>query len=437
MKLSFHLRKRESGNVLFVTLIATAIIGAGLAGYLRMVSNDSYSVARSQAWNEAIPVLEAGIEEALAQLSRGTSASSMTGNGWTLAGTNYVKNNRDMGGGSKFNVRISTTHPPVIESEGFVPLPLQTNVFVARRVRVGTTGISTFMKAMATKGQIDLNGKSITTDSFDSSDPAHSTGGRYDASKRKDNGDVATNAGLVDSPGLGTAGIRGRLSTGPGGSVSIGPAGAVGDAAWHAAGNIGVQPGWSTDDMNVSFPEVVSPYTVGLPPASGNVGGTNYNYVLNGTDYSMSTLNLSGGSTNRILVMGNARLYVSGDISITDHAGIVIAPGATLKLYAAGASTALGGSGIINESGGATNFSYYGLPSNTSIDLPGNSLFAGTIYAPHADITLGHGGSTNEFVGAFVSKSVTVNGHINLHYDELLGRANSDGGYVVTAWNEY
>ncbi|HAV61175.1 MAG TPA: hypothetical protein DCY13_02280, partial [Verrucomicrobiales bacterium] len=267
--------------MLYVTLIATAIIGAALASYLRLVGNQNDSVARSQAWNRAIPVLEAGIEEALAQIAKSTSASSMVANGWTASGTNYIKN-RDLGNGDRYQVRISQVSPPVIESDGSVAVPMRPNESVTRRVRVTTRGSSFFTKALAAKGQIDLMGNNVATDSFDSSDPNYSTNGLYTAARRKDNGDVATNSGLVNSLSVGNADIRGRVSTGPGGSVSIGASGAVGNAAWHAAGNNGIQPGYATDDMNVNFPDVVAPFTIGLPPAPGIVGGTNYNYVLAG-----------------------------------------------------------------------------------------------------------------------------------------------------------
>ena len=124
MKTTSSKIRSEQGTVLFVTLIATAIIGAGLASYLKLVANQNYSVARSQAWNRAIPVLEAGIEEALAQVSKGTTASSMVANGWALSGTNYVKT-RNLTEGDRFTAKISVKSrskrsaqrcPPVVAS---------------------------------------------------------------------------------------------------------------------------------------------------------------------------------------------------------------------------------------------------------------------------------------------------------------------------------
>ncbi len=422
----------ERGTVLFVTLITTAILGLGLASYLRMVSTQNYSVARSQAWNRAIPVLEAGIEEALGQINKSTSATSFSANSWTLVGTNYVK--KHVLGDEHYVVKVSTAAKPVIEAEGFSPIPLATGEYVSRRVRATTERTSRFTKAMAADGVIDLNGNNVRSDSFDSTDPNYSNAGRYDASRNKANGDIATNGGLLQ---IGNADVMGRVSTGPGGDVEIKSNGTVGDLAWHAS-NTGIQPGYATDDMNVNFQEVLAPYPVGLPPGPGIVDGTTYDYVLSGTDtqYSMSSLSLSGSS--QVMVTGNVSLYVTGGVKIGGTASIIIATNASLKIYVAGSTTAIGGNGVVNNNTSASRFSYYGLPSNTSVSFSGNAAFTGTIYAPQAHLSLGGGGSTPyDFVGASVSRTVSMNGHFNFHYDEALGRTDTEGLFVLASWDEF
>ena len=430
----------EQGTILFVTLIATAIIGAALASYLRLVANQNYSVARSQAWNRAMPVLEAGLEEAMAQINKSASAASLVANGWVLTGTNYVK--QTAFDGEYANVKIALLAFPILESQGFTKVPLGNGDMVSRRVRATTKRTSPFTKAMAADGQIDLLGNNVTADSFDSSNVLYSVGGLYHPSIRRANGDIATNGQLLNG---GNADVYGHVATGPGGTSNFGSNGAVGDLAWHAAGNSGIQPGAAADDMNVEFPPVPVPYTLGLPPIAGAVGGTNYAYVLSGTGakYSMSSLSLSGsGSIKKILVTGDVSLHVTGNVSLSGQAGFIIAPGARLRMYVGTlsgppVSASLGGSGVVNGTGNAANFSYSGLPSNTSISFSGNAAFVGTIYAPSAALHLGGGGSTTyDFVGASVSKTVQMNGHFNFHYDENLGKATSDGYYVVTSWNE-
>ena len=137
-----------------------------------------------------------------------------------------------------------------------------------------------------------------------------------------------------------------------------------------------------------------------------------------------------------MLVTGNVTLWVTGDVNIGSGEFIEVAQGASLKLYVSGASAVIGGQGIINDTGYAKNFQYYGLPTNTSIDYKGNSAFTGTINAPQADVKLGGGGTTDyDFVGSVVANSVTLNGHFHIHYDEALQPAIPNG-YLVAAWNE-
>ena len=175
--------------------------------------------------------------------------------------------------------------------------------------------------------------------------------------------------------------------------------------------------------MTRNFPDLVAPPSSGsFTPTPGIIDGTNYQYVLGSQTYLLS--NLALGSSSKMRVIGNAVLYVTGDISMAGTAFIEISPGASLKLYAGSPSASIGGYGIINNAGNATNFQYYGLSSNTSVSLSGNRSFVGVIYAPGAALSLSAGGAdTYHFVGAAVAKTITVNGHWSFHYDENLLRA--------------
>jgi len=429
---------REQGSVMFVVLVAVVVLGILLVSYLRLVSTQSRSVARSRAWNLAIPAAEAGIEEALAQIARNTNAAGMSANSWVQDGNSFVKK-REMDG-AQYVTRIIPSDPPVIESHGFVPVPYGSRPKLERRIKVTTTNSSIFTKAMVADGVIDLRGNNIGTDSFDSSNPFYSTGGLYDFAKRRDRGDIATNSGLSDSLAAGNANIRGKVSTGYGGSVSIGANGVIGDSAWHTAGSPGIQPGMASDDMNIDLPVKEAPFLSALPPVSGTVGGTNYTYLMNGgvsgAQFALPSISLS--SSAAVLIQGKVELYVSGNIAMSGSSSIQIAPGGSLTIYAAGARTSFGGKGIINGTGSAANFSYIGLGTNTQLDFGGNADFVGTIYAPKAALTMGGGGSTTyDFVGAAVANTIKMNGHYKFHYDEALGANPTPGFYTVTSWKEF
>jgi hypothetical protein len=239
---------------------------------------------------------------------------------------------------------------------------------------------------------------------------------------------------------IGNAIIRGRLATGPKGTISIGPNGSVGSRAWVDGGNKGLQPGYFTDDMNVSFPPVGTPFSSGyFAPGSGNWNGTNYDYLLSGGKYLSSSFSASSGT---VMVSGDNVWWCTGDFKLSGNAQIIIAPGASLKLYVgqttgSGVSADISGNGVVNSTGQATNFIYYGLSSNTDLKYSGNAAFVGAVYAPNAAFTMGGGGNnTYDFVGASVTSTATLNGHFNFHYDEALGRFGPSRGYIIASWNE-
>src|SRR6266852_1026300 len=82
--------KSDSGSVLVTALVMSAVIALILGSYLTLLASRNRITMRSQAWNEAIPVLEAGIEEAFAHLHNDTG--TLTANGWSavLINSNLV-----------------------------------------------------------------------------------------------------------------------------------------------------------------------------------------------------------------------------------------------------------------------------------------------------------------------------------------------------------
>jgi choice-of-anchor A domain-containing protein len=104
----------------------------------------------------------------------------------------------------------------------------------------------------------------------------------------------------------------------------------------------------------------------------------------------------------------------------------------------AGATTSISGNGVVNDTAQAKNFAYYGLPSNTTINITGNGAFYGTIYAPQADFNLKGSGKTSvdDFTGASITKTTTMTGNFNFHYDENLIHLTTLGGYDAASWEE-
>ena len=425
----------DRGSVLIVSLLTLTILSMILASYLSMSQRQSVSVARSQAWNAAIAVAEGGVEEAMAQLNRGVGPGelNLAAIGWELkAGGNYGPQQRRYLGSSYYDVFIVPGDKPVIHSTGYTAAPFG-SAPISREVQVTTTSKAAplFAVAMVAQEKIDFKGFNTATDSFDSDNANYSSNGRYDPAKAAEAGDVASSFGLVN---IGNAKIKGKVQTGPTGNSDVGSNGSVGSAAWVNGGNIGIQPGWSANDFNVDFPEVLEPFSSGFSPVSGTVGATNYTYVLGSDNYLMTSLTLKAKEI--MYVNGNAVLYVTGDVLMQGNLSsqIIIGPGASLAVYVGGASAVFT---QVNNQGNAKNFSYYGLPANTSVTFGGNAAVIGTIYCPNADFTIGGGGTdVYDFEGSVMAKTIKMNGHYNFHYDEGLVRSGPSFGYVATSWKE-
>lgn len=440
--------RRNHGTILLIVMGVVVVLGIALAAILSLTTHENRILARTSAWNSALPAAEAGIEEAMSHLQQVHSqtlsgSGSRAINGWTASGLSFVFN-RTMDD-SQFLVGISSATTPVIMSVGQVWCP-SAGRHIERRIQVTTTGRGIFIKGLMANGKITMNGQ-FSSDSFDSLNPSFSTNGQYDPAKNSDNGDVGTNFNLPDAMDLGgQVKIYGQVSTGPAGTVKIDSQASVGSTNWVDGGNFGIQSGYYTKDMNVSFPSVIAPYTNGPAPSAGVVGGiigiggivvggTSYKYILeDGMDYRLSTLVLN--SSDKVLVRGKARLLVDQDVSISGSAFIQINTSASLELYVKKSDVSISGSAILNQSGNAANFSLWGLPGLTDIKLSGGGSLIGTIYAPQAKLSMSGGGSDElDFIGAGVVNEVNGTGHFRFHYDESLGY-NSAKNLVVASWKE-
>ncbi len=471
MNLPISPRRSRSGSTYIAVLWITMLVGIVLASYLTLVGTENTLTMRSQAWNRCIAVAEAGLEEAMAHMNSNGVTNGMLGrDGWSPSGTIYTKTAYI--DECYYYVAIDATdwlHPTVTAS-GYTPAvqnfarlsgagPFLGVVvinggevtggalpgYIGRTVRIQTTADALFTKGLVAKGWILLNGNGIRTDSYDSQDTLHSTNGVYYQPWANANGDIATASGLTNFNNIsgGNANIFGHVSTGPKGVIALGPNGMVGDFAYQTDPAHGgtVQSGYFRDDMNVTFPPVDDPFTGGYnSPQSGVVNGTNYNLVMgSGNWLSANNLKFTKGD---ILITGNAVWWVQGNLDFSGQGSIIIAPGASLKLYVGTQSGnthtfSIGGNGILNTSGTAINCQLYGLPSVSTVGYSGNATYTGTIYAPSAALSLGGGGSNNyDFMGSAVANNITLTGHFNFHYDEALGRLMPLNGYMISSWNE-
>ena len=420
---------REQATVLMVTLFMASLFGMFLVYYLNLIQGQRNLVARSQGWNAALTLAEAGAEEALAQINPGVPPPPVLNratNGWggPVNGL-YGPMTRSLAAGS-YSVVCTTDTFPIIYATGYVTIPAISGT-LSRTIRVTTTNAPLFTVGMAAKYNINFNGNGVATESFNSALPTLSSNGYYTPTLTSTNGDIASVAGLVN---VGNGNVYGEVLLGP--------------TATDTVSKNGLVTGGVYNDFNVEFPDVVLPATTWSPPSllqqpllpMLESDGVLYNYVFDGL----------GGGGDVVISSLSGNIYVGPNVhvrllvqnssnpSYVRVAGTGASAG-QLTVYMDGPSFNLSGSSSV-DSGNATNFTYFGTTNNTQIKLSGNASFTGTIYAPEASFSLGGGGSGYyNFVGASVTSTVFMNGHYKFHYDENLLRYLSRG-FVATSWSE-
>ena len=456
--LKFKPRLTRAGSILVITLLLGAILVLTLGGYLSWVRTQNLLVAESQAWNSALALAEAGIEEGMAQINVLVGTDYVT-NYLSSVSTNFPQNGtkygplltaRTLTNGSytsgSYNLIIIP--PPVgadpgagptIFSTGYTKVPMISQP-IARVVEVLTAIKPLLANGITVLSNIDVKGGNLTVDSFLSTDPNRSTNGVYNPATRMANGDMASLYGIIN---VGNGHIYGHLYTGPNGSDSIGPNGVVGDLNWVGPG---VEPGYYRNDFNMDVPDVAPPYTNGLaPPAEttntyvlGNpsLPGSSYSYYLN------TSLSLKSGETLYVAPSNNVTLYLTGSLTMQSQNSsyLSLGVGASLKLYVgttSGSATTITLTQV-NNTGDDSKLQIFGLPSTKSISWNGNAAFSGVVYAPEAFFSLGGGGNTlYDFQGACTVGSMKLNGNFSLHYDEYLRTLGVlSSGFTVTYWQE-
>jgi Tfp pilus assembly protein PilX len=427
--MKIRISNRQKGSILVLCLVICGLIGVILLSMMNMVSSDRAIIARGQSWNTAIPMCEAGIEDAMAHLNY-AGTTNLASDGWTLSGTNYTRTFSFTDG--YFSTTMSTSLPPVITTVGYVMAPVSTN-YISRTVQVKTRSNGEFPMALLAKSTISMSGVS-EIDSYNSTNSAYSTNGKWDPAKEGANAGIATLSSAANAITLNGGNVYGSVHTGPGGTVSTGK-GAVGDVAYASSGGSGIEQGHVTADVNVAIPDVTVPLGLLSAPApiqgAYTVGANTYSYMLGTADYRIvGDVNLNNGPS--VVINGNARLYIVGSLIMAGSSTIYITPGSTLKLYIFGPTVDIKGSAIVNGAAGAPALTLYGLPTLTTMTYGGTSAFYGGVYAPEANFSFQ---GTTDFNGAAVANSFSMGGTMNVHYDEALG-GPAGYKYLLTAWQE-
>ena len=397
MKTKIPKRLKRAASALITALFICSIFSLFVMYYLSLIEQQNYLNCRSQSWNVAISITEAGVEEGLEHLN--DNSANLNVAPWTaLGGSTYYRSN-SLPDGNSYVVYITNTAPnPVVVARAYVSsksfMSLAQNIsagffaaagvsttptVVTRAVRVNCTRTSLFLAPLVAKKNINLNGNNILTDSFNSCDPTKSVNGQYSPGLAGDHGDIASNLGVIDSISGGNANIYGIAHTGTNYSgqptVSVGPNGGVGSHTWQSS-NKGIEPGWALEDANFTFPDTTFPSTSGYMTPTGGVMVVTSNSIsstaMNSSTYPASAP--SGGVTTNFSYTSSATYPIPAVLGVTtnflttyvDKSNIYPAPGTYV--------------GAINVSNGGNRYSYYQIVGIASYNVP-SYTYSYTLYS--------------------------------------------------------
>lgn len=469
-----------AGSVLVWTILAMVILSLLATELLRAVSGRFQLGAQAATWQESLIEAESGIDLAVVELRKSLYPApnhawegwnNTPGNGIASYGLTTIPNAGLAGTPATIEVSVDAPATLVDPSNGWqyyrirtlgsVPLTgpprvgynkqdnrlrkltLQWQRYIdglfasessntphaARRLEAIVGPLSSFDEAIFSVGMLDLTNQNIVIDSYDSRDPAKSTNGLYDVTKRQQNGDLATDGNIIDA---GNAHVYGDVSTNSGTATGVANVTGVQRTDFYQDPIPIGAPSWPSINPTPSTVNGSATLT-----ASATQGAVSSRYVL-------SAISTSGGQT--LTLAGNAtgsrtyiEIYVTGNISVSGTSQIVVAPGVSATIYFGG-NVDIAGNGMVNSNNQPGDLLLYGINpaagTTPYVKLGGNGQITAAVYAPGYDVTINGGGSSGHVFGSVIGKTVTMTGVTNLHYDEALGSAGLINNYKIVSWFE-
>ena len=322
-------RHHQNGSALAYAVFSIAVLAAVSGTVLRTVSDEYLNTFHAAGWQESLLAAETGVDLAMIQLRQNLSnPGAGWPSPWTAAGSGetMTASFSHVGeGGSDMQVAVTVDAPAAlidpttgwqyyrIRSTGTKPLSSSrraggdrreldlrklslvkdrfsgaalTQPQVSRTIEVIARPSSASPRA-AFRSTTSMTDQNVVVDSYDSSDPTKSTNGQWDASKRQQHGDVATDGTLVSA---GNSHIYGNVSTN-GGTVT-------------GISNIS---GQIRSDFYQDLPSVNAPVWSSFTPTSVSGNATLAAGSTPGSArYKASSFSLSGNSTLTIQAAAGA-----------------------------------------------------------------------------------------------------------------------------------
>lgn len=427
----------QRGTVLVVALLVLAMLALGTGSYLSLNLSTARLARHTYRQNASFHLAEAGAEEAVWSLNRGTAQAEDAWTGWTRQGPAAWRkfDGFDFGGDTRGSVKVyvSNASPAgndkptavaqaVVEAPGFPPSTRMIEIALRRR--------SYFANGIVAQDTLRFAGVNTTFDSWDSDpdqDPATAPV-PYNTETRSARGSIATMAVQNNAMLVNQAMIWGHVATG------------------GAAPEIGVN-GWirgpdTPDDVRIDPARVTTDFSADLPLLTAPLDGT---LLLSVGD----TLGTEGQTTKwrcpGIILRADQTLKILGDVTliltttvgtaldVTGNASIILEEKSSLTVYVEG-DLKIAGNGLANANTRPGSCRIYGTgPAGQVIMVAGNGALKAVIYAPNADIALNGNG---DIMGAVVGRTVAFTGNAMFHYDESLAREGENTPFTVSRWRE-
>src|SRR5436190_18748708 len=109
-------RVKQAASALLTALVICSVFSLFVVYYLSLIEQQNLLNTRSQTWNMAIAITEAGIEEGLEHLNDNTTSLSQAP--WSyIGGSTYYRSNT-LADGSAYTVFITNNSPSAIVVSG-------------------------------------------------------------------------------------------------------------------------------------------------------------------------------------------------------------------------------------------------------------------------------------------------------------------------------
>jgi len=447
-------------------MLLCSIIGISLATYLQL-GRTSLTVSNRALYNNAaMNLAENGLEEAMYSINKMVNDPTYTWTGWTNDGTDawrkwtgYTFDQNSTGIMRVYVYNYLGSAAPRAVARSTITLGGNSGRSVEKWVEVQLRKTSKFANGLVAKNSIVFNGNNVTVDSWNSDpdndgDPADAV--QYSSAVRNDNGSVGSVSVSMDAVAVQNGDVWGYVSTGGDDPTdNVGPSGSI--LGETSPVGTKVDPSRVATDFSASFDPVAAPtktYYAAIVGGSINanltlplVGATrdadgNYYYYASDITFNNRTLTITDKVVLKLTSTGSA-------ISIGGGSGVIsIGAGGSLAIYTEG-SVSIAGNGVSNgvdgadtgttiedsEAGMPIKFQLWGTKTSgtQSIDIRGNGVFSGIVYAPQGTVNIVGNGSIS---GSVVANNITLTGNAAFHYDESLANFGGGNPYRISRWRE-